>query len=177
VTRPAATASGACFPKFGRASGAPIHGADPKDLAFYAERARENLKNPEKAQWHARDKALLDAIAAETKRQMPPDQGTAPPQPRKPVVTDVAPGETEAEAKARVAEEAKARGMQNAAVDVYPQALLLIQGAESPAKVHAVRKRAAGKVGATEEGLLDEAVRMRLDELSGRAPAEPGAEG
>ena len=57
------------FPGFGRSKGQPIAGAASGDLDFYANAANRSLANPEKARFHEKERALLDAINAERDRQ------------------------------------------------------------------------------------------------------------
>lgn len=57
------------FPPFGRSKGQAIRGASVNDLRFYERCARENLDNPDKARWHAKEQALLDAVRSELRRQ------------------------------------------------------------------------------------------------------------
>jgi len=72
------------FPAYGRAKGAPIAGASEKDLDFYAAGARKSLADPAKAKWHDRERALLEAIEAEQRRQA----GGAPAESNEPPQTD-----------------------------------------------------------------------------------------
>jgi hypothetical protein len=57
------------FPPFGRSKGQPIRGAAIDTLRFYERCARENLDNPDKAKWHHKEQALLDAVRDELRRQ------------------------------------------------------------------------------------------------------------
>jgi hypothetical protein len=65
------------FPNFGKAAGQPIQGAALKDLEFYAERMRESISSPEKANFKAKNEAMLKAIEAEIAHQRG-SGGTAP---------------------------------------------------------------------------------------------------
>lgn len=68
------------LPNYGRAKGAPIFGASLKDLEFYANGCRKSLADPAKANWHAKEQALLEAIMDEMARQQgPQDDGPPPP--------------------------------------------------------------------------------------------------
>ena len=71
------------FPAYGRAKGAPIAGATAKDLEFYAAGARKSLADPAKAKWHDHERALLEAIALEQRRQAggTPAESNEPPPP------------------------------------------------------------------------------------------------
>ncbi|MBI5546404.1 MAG: hypothetical protein HY901_21160 [Deltaproteobacteria bacterium] len=57
------------FPNYGRSKGAPISGASPSDLEYYANGARRSLADSSKARWHDKERALLAAIEAEVARQ------------------------------------------------------------------------------------------------------------
>jgi hypothetical protein len=57
------------FPRYGRSKGAPIRGANAKDLEFYAVGARRTLADPSKERFHDKERALLAAIEAEMARQ------------------------------------------------------------------------------------------------------------
>jgi len=71
------------FPPYGRSKGAPIRGASPQDLEFYANGARRTLADPGKARFHEKERALLAAIEAEQARQRSEgggeDMGSPPP--------------------------------------------------------------------------------------------------
>lgn len=71
--RPAQASSGRSgtlnFPPYGRAKGQPIAGASAQDLDFYANGARRSLADPSKSNFHAKERALLEAIEAEQRRQ------------------------------------------------------------------------------------------------------------
>jgi len=75
AARPPVTAGPTVFPGFGRSKGKPIAGADPETLSFYANAARRSLADPAKAKFHAKEKALLEAIEAEVARQYAAEQG------------------------------------------------------------------------------------------------------
>ncbi len=72
-------ASGMTFPNYGRAKGAPVAGADPKDLEFYANGARRSLADPAKERFHASEAKLLAAIEAEQRAQTGSGEGPPPP--------------------------------------------------------------------------------------------------
>lgn len=57
------------FPNYGKAKGAPIVGASSQDLAFYRAGAMRTLGDATKAQFHERERALLEAIDLEASRQ------------------------------------------------------------------------------------------------------------
>ncbi len=57
------------FPPYGRSRGKPIAGASREDLEFYAQGARRTLADPSKARFHDKERALLEAIEAELRRQ------------------------------------------------------------------------------------------------------------
>jgi hypothetical protein len=57
------------FPNYGRSKGQPVRGADIGDLEFYASGCRRTLDDPNKSQYHAKDRALLLAIEEEIQRQ------------------------------------------------------------------------------------------------------------
>lgn len=69
ATQAQPVASGAVFPNYGKAKGAPVLGAALKDLEFYASKARLSLEDPSKERWHAKERALLGAIEEEIARQ------------------------------------------------------------------------------------------------------------
>ena len=74
------SASGDVFPPYGRSKGQPIAGAAVAELEYYAAGCRRTLENPEKARWHAKERALLAVIEAElAKNGVHPDPITAPP--------------------------------------------------------------------------------------------------
>lgn len=73
TSKQAAPTPGAVFPNYGKSKNAPIHGADPGDLDYYAAGCRRTLDDPSKARWHDKERALLVAIEAERGRQ-----GSAP---------------------------------------------------------------------------------------------------
>lgn len=60
---------GLTFPNYGKAKGQPVAGASKDDLIFYRKGAERTLADPGKAKWHDREKALIDAIDAELRRQ------------------------------------------------------------------------------------------------------------
>ncbi|HEU4759454.1 MAG TPA: ERF family protein [Dehalococcoidia bacterium] len=76
--RSTAPASGAVFP-FGKLKGQPIHGAPVKDLEWVAKSIRETLDAPEKAQYRAKNAALLAALEGEIRRQKGSTGVPAPP--------------------------------------------------------------------------------------------------
>lgn len=80
-TRPMRVSAGPSnFPNYGKAKGAPIHGASMRDLEFYANGCRKSLNDPAKANWHAKEQALLEVIQDEMARQSgPQDDGPPPP--------------------------------------------------------------------------------------------------
>lgn len=70
------------LPNYGRAQGQPIAGQDAKTLTFYANGCRRSLADPDKARFHAKEKALLEAIEAELfggSGEVPPDASEPPP--------------------------------------------------------------------------------------------------
>lgn len=68
------------LPNYGKAKGQPIAGADMRTLEFYANGCRKSLADPAKANWHAKEAALLEAIQDEMARQSGPgDDGPPPP--------------------------------------------------------------------------------------------------
>ena len=74
-----ASASGVCFPNYGRSKGQPVAGASRGDLMFYASGCRRTLGDPGKARFHDKERALLAAIESELARQgvePPHDPGT-----------------------------------------------------------------------------------------------------
>lgn len=76
-------AGGAVFPPYGRSKGMPVKGAPAGDLTFYRNGAMRSLADPAKSRFHAKEKALLDAIEAEMKAQGIPvdeDRPDAPPE-------------------------------------------------------------------------------------------------
>ena len=76
--KPAApAASGVVFPNYGRKKGEPVAGAAERDLRFYAEGCQKSLANPDKARFHAKERALLEAINAELRRQGLAEVGAA----------------------------------------------------------------------------------------------------
>ncbi len=68
------SASGATFPNYGKAKGAPIFGASSGDLDYYAAGCLKSLADPAKSRWHSKERTLLAAIETEIARQ----GGTAP---------------------------------------------------------------------------------------------------
>lgn len=60
--------TGAVFPNYGRAKGAPVAGASVQDLEFYRSGCLRSLADPAKANFHAKEKALLAAIDDELSR-------------------------------------------------------------------------------------------------------------
>lgn len=81
---------GARFPNYGKKKGEPVRGADLGDLKFYARGCERTLNDESKAKWHDKERALLEAIHAEMRRQghapdygdssmPPPDDGPPPP--------------------------------------------------------------------------------------------------
>ncbi len=75
--RSASSAGPVTFPNFGKAAGQPIQGAALKDLEFYAERMRESIASPDKANFKTKNEAMLKAIEAEIAHQRG-SGGTAP---------------------------------------------------------------------------------------------------
>lgn len=67
--------SGLVFPPYGHSKGKPVAGATEGDLRFYREGCVRSLANPEKARWHDKERAMLDAIDAELTRQGLPTGG------------------------------------------------------------------------------------------------------
>lgn len=84
------------FPNFGKAKGQPIQGASMGNLELYANAARRTLADPEKSQYHAKERLLLAAYEAEMATQRVAAAGKD----RPPAVGD---GESEEEAKKRAA--------------------------------------------------------------------------
>ena len=70
---------GAVFPPYGKAKGQPVRGASPKDLEFYATGCERSLSDESKSRWHAKERALLDAIRAEQARQSGASPAASPP--------------------------------------------------------------------------------------------------
>ena len=71
TARPASgggTAEG-CLPNYGRAKGQPIRGAAQDTLLYYRSGCERSLNDPLKERWHAKERALMDAIDAELARQ------------------------------------------------------------------------------------------------------------
>lgn len=66
--RPSQGASGAVFPNYGTAKNTAVAGASVRDLEFYRGGCLKTLADPSKANWHARDQALLAAIDDELSR-------------------------------------------------------------------------------------------------------------
>ncbi len=68
---PRATApkSGLTLPNYGKAKGAPVEGADLKDLEFYRNGCLRSLEDATKARWHDKERELLAAIDAEIAAQ------------------------------------------------------------------------------------------------------------
>ena len=60
---------GPVFPPYGRSKGQPVAGASAGDLEYYAAGCQRTLDDPAKARWHEKERALLDAIKAEQKKQ------------------------------------------------------------------------------------------------------------
>jgi hypothetical protein len=67
------------LPNYGKAKGAPIYGANLKDLEFYAQGCRKSLADSSKEKWHAKEQALLEAIQDEMARQQGPGSEEPPP--------------------------------------------------------------------------------------------------
>lgn len=76
---PRVSAGPASLPNYGKAKGQPIHGASMRDLEFYAAGCRKSLADPAKANWHAKEQALLEAIQDEMARQSGPPSEEPPP--------------------------------------------------------------------------------------------------
>ena len=70
VAKPTQSASGAVFPNYGRAKGAPVAGASKGDLEFYRNGCLRSLADPAKSNFHAKENALLAAIDDELSRHM-----------------------------------------------------------------------------------------------------------
>jgi hypothetical protein len=73
TSSPATT--GLMFPPYGRSKGQPVSGATLGDLQFYADGCKRTLDNPQKAQFHDKERTLLAAIEAEMIRQGAPPEG------------------------------------------------------------------------------------------------------
>lgn len=67
--RTGASGGGACFPNYGRSKGQPVAGATEVDLQYYAAGCRRTLADPDKARWYDKERALLETIEAEIRRQ------------------------------------------------------------------------------------------------------------
>lgn len=71
------------FPNYGTLKGQPIHGAPLKDLQYYRNGALKTLGDPTKANFHAKERALIAAIDAEIAEQsagqQAPDDNEPPP--------------------------------------------------------------------------------------------------
>ena len=67
---------GLVFPPYGKSKGQPVKGAALNDLQFYAQGCERTLSDESKARWHDKERALLEAIHAEMRRQgHAPDYG------------------------------------------------------------------------------------------------------
>jgi hypothetical protein len=145
-----ARVDGPRFPNFGPRKGDPIHGAEVQHLEFYLAAARKSLADPEKAKWHAKERALIAAYEEEIARQRTtaapaPVAASTPTTGHKPPIVDVADGESEDDARKR-----SAGGWYNEAV-----AAGALHGLPQPAVggwLRAVRGR-AGKTEVTREDL------------------------
>jgi hypothetical protein len=63
------------FPNYGSQKGAPLRGAKESDLMFYRGRAAQTLQDATRAQWHERERSLIEAIDLELSKQTrPPDE-------------------------------------------------------------------------------------------------------
>lgn len=62
------TAAG-LLPNYGKHKGEPIRGADQDTLLYYRGGCERTLGDPSKEKWHAKERALMDAIDAELARQ------------------------------------------------------------------------------------------------------------
>ncbi len=84
--------SGAVFGNFGRSKGLPVFGASANDLSFYASSCERSLADPSKERFHAKERALLEAIREEQRRQGGNSAEAYPDEPPPPGDND-APGE------------------------------------------------------------------------------------
>jgi hypothetical protein len=93
ASRPSGGApAGAVFPPYGQKKGEPVAGATVRDLRYYAAGCQRSLNDPSKQRWHDKERALLDAIAAELAKHGESiedgDFGPPPPDRRGPPQTD-----------------------------------------------------------------------------------------
>ena len=78
-SRPAGGAGGGMlFPNYGRSKGTPVAGASIGDLEFYMGGCRRTLNDPNKSQWHDKERVLLAAIEAELANQGEGSPAAAP---------------------------------------------------------------------------------------------------
>ncbi len=152
-------AAPATFPNFGKAKGEAIAGASPETLESYLGAARRTLADPEKARWHAKESALIGAYEAELARQRGSAQ--APEAPKKQLVVEVRPGETEEQAKARA---------------IYETAVELIGQAGSIARVDTIIRSATGKI-SPEHSVALEAIGWDRKKSLQTPTQDPGANG
>lgn len=66
------------FPNYGKRKGEAIAGAKQEDLVFYRKGAERTIADASKSKWHDRERALIDAIDAELRKQ---SKGTDAPAP------------------------------------------------------------------------------------------------
>lgn len=66
---------GLCFPNYGKSKNQPVMGATQQDLTYYASGAQRSLDDPGKERFWGKERALLDAINAELRRQAGGGQG------------------------------------------------------------------------------------------------------
>ena len=60
---------GMTFPNFGATKNEPIHGANEKDIRYYAKAALRTLADESKSRWHDKSRAELAAYVNELERQ------------------------------------------------------------------------------------------------------------
>ena len=81
-TVPTGTSSGAACVPFGKMQGTPVTDLKDAQLDWYVKAARENIDNPEKAKWRAKETAWLKALTDEQGRRRmgdaPPDDAPEP---------------------------------------------------------------------------------------------------
>jgi hypothetical protein len=60
---------GAVFPPYGKNAKGPIRGATERDLVFYRNGSLRSLADASKSRWHDKERALLNEIELEMRRQ------------------------------------------------------------------------------------------------------------
>jgi hypothetical protein len=76
--RPPPPPGGVVFPNYGTAKGKPVRGASLRDLEYYKGGALRTLGDPSKANFHAKERALIEAIDLEISRQRRAAEQSAP---------------------------------------------------------------------------------------------------